>query len=130
MTARTLARVERTVAVDAAGLRDFRALAGWPDDRDEVPLSFAALWLGQEEIRSALADLSAEIGAPPLHEAQQIRGNAPLRVGARYRLTVALDYLGSARAVITATVADEAGDAIAELTAHLRFLHPPGGTAR
>jgi hypothetical protein len=109
---------EATVELDQ--VRNFAAAIF--STEPDIPVAFPIVWLAGPELTHIL---QREIGPNqmPLHEFQAFEYAAPLRIGARYRISaVALRKAMPERVVINADVQDLAGASILTMQTVLRIV--------
>lgn len=117
------------VVADEEHVARYRRETGFAETLEKiVPAAFPAVWMTTPQISAAIrAALDGE-NALPVHESQNFRYFAPLRVGESYDLTVSLRREASPpRLVLNACLATRAGEARLHAETLLRIVpRPPG----
>ncbi|MBY6241648.1 hypothetical protein [Methylosinus sp. Sm6] len=115
------------VVADEERVARYRREAGFADTLEKiVPVAFPAVWMTTSEIGEAIRAALAAENAIAVHESQDFRYCAPLRVGESYDLTVSMRREASPpRLVVNAFVATQGGEARLHAEALLRIVPRP-----
>lgn len=103
----------------------FRAAIGLPADvaSATLPLTFSMRWLVTAAVRASLAAMVPEPDLVLVHESQAFDYVAPLRVGARYTMSLAARRRTDPdQLVVDGTIATEDGATVATLETILRLF--------
>ena len=116
------------MAASEAEAEAFRAATGCPPSDlgpagDILPATFPMRWLASPAVRELLTAAVPEPGLVPVHEGQGFDYERPLRVGAPYRLALAIRREAEpARLVVDGRIEDADGTLHARLETILRLV--------
>jgi hypothetical protein len=117
------------VCVDADRAMALARETGAVCDGVTAPLSYPALWLTEPALRAAVAEICEGEDLVPVHEAQRFDYETPLRIGARYLLSVAMRREAKPpRLVLEALLQTPGGAEVAKLETVLRLFRRAGLT--